>query len=693
MEFLTNSIVGIVVGLVVCLILVLILHNTAFKGKDMMILYLIMFVLFGLGGGAIQKNYFTLSADAIPSPQEQIQNINTTVSENWKNTNGGFTFEEIKKAQEDSECPIYDDQVIDLKCYDFGSYIVFSYANNGTYQNALFYKSNDGLILDGMINTYASLSGMKWFFAYDLSNFEWVYELNKEPYYYEFYTFFDGRKLAGTHDDLVSISRQTQKFVKWTHGARTNQDEMVDYVMKNAADITGKNITSNFIKFGDVELIGTADTGFVKINSFYNYLYEQIKGEGYNNFKLIDGSDCLCVPIPEAQQVNYPISANKKFEYANKDYYGVYKCNIAVNLSIVKGNETISSTTDNEDYIDEIKKGEDTKDKVKIEDIKPKNTFSKLSLGFVDTKDSNLNNLNLLATPIKITFTNTLNNQTKLVVIDSVEKLNSGVDVLLTKNSTWDYFIDSEALIFEDFRGSFTIRSNASNVTFDYYFLDNYTIASVGLNPVGTIDKSVINLQDYPVKIILSNAEHTYQFLFNDNSLLDSCQSMLVEMGDYEYTILSKQLIFASVTGKLSFTTTDKTMLFNYALGAEDPLTFSVVVNKSGSTNEFFQLYSESTNVELIRETLSSAKVYIVNYVIYDELGRLIESFTHTHASSGTCSDSWYASNLVHGQQYTLQLRFSDRDDSTITYLSDIATFTFESNTSYKAVYTVTKNN
>jgi len=125
MEILTNSIVGIIVGLLVCLILILILHNTAFKGKVMMILYLIMFVLFGLGGGAIQKNYFTLSADAIPSPQEQIQNINTTVSENWKNTNGGFTFEEIKKAQEDSECPIYDDQVIDLKCYDFGSYIVF----------------------------------------------------------------------------------------------------------------------------------------------------------------------------------------------------------------------------------------------------------------------------------------------------------------------------------------------------------------------------------------------------------------------------------------------------------------------------------------------------------------------------------------------------------------------------------------
>ena len=229
-------------------------------------------------------------------------------------------------------------------------------------------------------------------------------------------------------------------------------------------------------------------------------------------------------------------------------------------------------------------------------------------------------------------------------------------------------------------------------MTFDYYYLDNYTVASVGLNPIGTIDKSVINLADNPVKIILSNDTQTYQFLFNDNSLLDSYQSMLVEMGDYNYTILSKQLIFASVTGKLTITTTDKIMLFNYALGADDPLSFSLSLQNNGSSNNYFQLYSDSSNVALIRETLSSAKVYVVNYVIYDEDGKLVESFTHTHSVTGTCSDSWYATNLIAGQKYTLQLRFSDRDDSTITYLSDIVNFTFQSNTTYRAVYTVTKN-
>jgi len=174
--------------------------------------------------------------------------------------------------------------------------------------------------------------------------------------------------------------------------------------------------------------------------------------------------------------------------------------------------------------------------------------------------------------------------------------------------------------------------------------------------------------------------------------MLNDYQSMLVEMGEYDYTILSKQLIFASVTGKLTITTTDKIMLFNYALGVDDPLSFKVSISSNGSSNNYFQLYSDTANVTLIRNELSSAKVYLVTCVIYDKDGRLMETFNHTHQSTGSCGDSWYASNLVAGQNYTLQLRFTDRDDTTKTYLSDITNFTFNNNVGYKVVYNVTKN-
>ena len=654
----------------------------------MTILYVVIFVLMAVCGGVIQNKYFVVSASSAPTPQDQIDNITSTIEDNWKNTNGGFTFEQIQIAQDDNECPSYTDQIIDLKCYDYGSYVVFGFNDGGTYQNAVFYKSSDGLILDGIMNMHAEMTGIKWFLAYKEDSFKWVDGRDKEPNY----TISKNWIVWQKHDNLLSVSRQTPDFLVWQYTFRTNKDEAFRYALSNVATITGQNITSHFIKFGDVELIGTGATGYTKINSFYNYLYEQIKGEQYNTTKLIDASSCMCVPIPTNLQPNYPISPSKQAEYDGAEFYGVYRCNIAVDLNYVKGNTTINSTTKNEDYVDTLKKDDDYKHQVEVEEVQPGYSYSKLKVNFIDTNNSDLSKIDLMMSPITISFTCQDADLTKTVVVDSVDKLRNGVEILVNKDATWNYLIDSEVLIFDNFRGTFTVRDDTSTITFPYYYLDNFTIASVGLNPIGTVDVGLIDLATNPVRIILSNDKNTYQFVFNSNSDLNEYKSTLVEMGTYDYTILSEQLIFASVTGQLTINSTDKVMLFNYALGADDPLTFDITVTTNGTTNNRFSLYSETKNVTLIRETLSSAKVYLVTCVIYDKDGKLMETFDHTHSVTGACSDTWTASNLISGEEYTLQLRFTDRDDPKITYLSDIANFTFNSNTAYKVEYFVTKN-
>ena len=692
MSAITNNIAGIIIGIVIAVILVIILQKTVFKNSSMKLISVIIIVLFAIAGGVIQSKFFTAHASAWPTPQEQIENITSTIKDSWKNTNGGFTFEQIQLSQSDDECPVYDDLIIDLKCYDFGSYQVFSFEDDGVYQNASFYNSTNGLILDGIINMHAHMTGMKWFFAYNLDTFYWVDDRANVPEYVKTYVPISWEVIAGTYDNLLSVSRQTLECLQYDF-ARTNKNEAVNFVMTNIANITAQNVSQHFIKFGDAELIGSSETGYSKINTFYNYLYQQVKGQPYNTKKLIDASSCLCVPIPEDIQQNYPISASNKADYDNADYYGVYRCNIAVNLEFLKGNNTINATDKNEKFIEELNDDPDYKDKVQVDQIASTQNLSKLNLSFLDEKNSDLTNLNLLTKPVKITFSCAELNQSKTVIIDSIDRLNSGLSVLLAKDATWDYYIESEALIFDNFRGSFTIKSTENNISFSYYFLDNYTIASVGLNPVGTIDKTLIDLSANPVRIILSNSTQTYQFVFDDNSILDSYKSSLVEMGTYDYTILSDQLIFAQVTGSLTITSTDKTMLFNYALASQQALSFAITLLPSTSTSSYdFTLYSASSNVALIRETLSSAKVYLVNCIIYDDEGKMLENFSHTHSVTGTCSDNWTSTNLVAGETYTLQLRFADRDDTTITYLSDIATFTYQTGYQIKVVYEVTKN-
>lgn len=684
-----DYVIGAVIGLVLALIVVLVLQNTVFKGKNMALLYAIVFILFAVCGGFIQKSQFTKveAASFVPTPQEQIKDVTDAIGDNWRNTNGGFTFEQIQKAQEDSECPFHDDQIINLTCYDFGSYIVFGFKDGSKYQNMLFYKSTDGLILDGIINKHIAIPGMKWFFAYDLNTFKWVDHQDHEPTYEKHHDW-----VWGDYDTLCSMSRQLPTFLEYSGYALTNKDETFKYCFSNIASLTGRNAASYFIKFGDVELIGTADTGYTKINGFYNYLYEQIKGEQYGTTKLIDGSHCLCLPIPYELQKNYPISASKKAEYDNKDYYGVYRCSIAVNVNFKQGSTSLTSTTKNEDYIDTLKNDKNYQDKVAVEKITSAVTYSKLNLSFDDSRQSDLSNVDLLQYPIKITFSCSDVSQNKEVLIDSISRLNSGVTLLLAKNVLWNYSIDSEKIIFDNYRGSFTIKSDETDMSMSYYYLNNYTIASVGLNPIGTINTDEIDLVNNPVKVILSNDDHTYQFLFENNSDLNVYKNLLVELGTYNYTILSKQLIFASVTGTLTITTTDKIMLFNYAIGVKDQLSFNISLTQNGTTNNKFYLSGDSNSVALIRDTLSSQKIYDVNCVIYDSDGRIMENFTHAHTSSGSCSDAWTASHLVVGNIYTLQLRFTDRYDSTKTYLSDITTFTFRSNYGYKVTYTARQN-
>jgi len=687
-----NYVTGIVIGVLVAFVFVVILKYTIFKNKTPSLLYMLIFIVFAVFGGFIQNSYFTVSADAMPTPQEQIENLEKEITDGWKNTNGGFTFEQIVKAQEDSECPSYADQIIEMKCHDFGSYVVFSYFRNG-FHNTVFYKSPNGLILDGMMNMHVSMTGIKWFYAYDLSSFKWIDNRRVEPKYEITYVPIAWDVINGRYDNLLSLSRQSTEFLQYNYQFRTNKSEMTTFVMKNIASLTGQNITSNFIKYGDVELIGTANTGFVKINSFFNYLYEEVKGRNYNTFKLIDGSSTLCLPIPNALQSNYPISASKKAEYDGADYYGVYRTNIAVNLYFVKGNTSIISTVLNEQYINTLERDPATKPKIEVEPITANYSFTKVRMNFEDSRTSDLSRVNLLTKPIRVLLTSSELSSSKTATIDTMSKLRNGLDVLLNSNTTWNYFIDSQQIIFEEFQGNFVLRETNSSITFSYYYLDNFTIASVGLNPIGTVDANLIDLQANPVRIVLSNSTKSYQFLFNNNTQLDRYESMLLELGDYDYTILSSQLLFASVTGKLTITNTDKTMLFNYALNVSaGALKFDINITSVGTVNNRFNLYSAASNVTMIREALSANKVFIVTCVIYDVDGKLMETFNHTHSVTGVCSDVWTATKLIAGQSYTMQLRFADRDDTSITYLSDIADFTFNSNTSYTINYNVTKN-
>lgn len=669
MNILSNSIIGVCVGLVVALVLTLVLHFTCFREKNMALLYVAMFLVLALCGGFVQYRFFKEKlTDQMPTPQEQTQTTIDTIKDKWQNTNGGFTFDQIKKTQEDDTAPTCDDKILQIECCDFGSYVVFGYKSGDVYQNALFYKSPNGLIVDGMIHMRAQIDH-KWKFLaywwYDIPTFRWV-DFRDYNIDYVDNIFHVSNYISLSSQDASSFLH------RYSFPNVHEWDKASAYAMKQAAILTGNNITSYFVKFDDVELIGTANTGYAKINSFYNYLYEQIQGTQYNSTKLIDANSVLCVPIAESLQSKYPISASKKAEYGDKEFYGVYKCNVAVELKYLKASSTITESDKNKEFFEDLNNDNRYKDKVKVEEVVSTNNYSKLNLSFKDTGNSDLTNLNLLSSPVTIIFTDTVSNATKKVVVDSFAKLNNGVNVLLEKNTNIRYEIRSNGLVFDDHDGTFMLTDSANSLTFNYYYINNFVSASVGLNPIGTIDMSKIDLSINPVKIILRNEKHTYTFNFDDNSKFETKISQMVELGEYEYAILSDTLVFASTSGKLTITTTDRDMLFNCAMVDSSVYSFalSFLEKREGQNGVHCEL---DTNFEdLIVDEFGSMTNVKVKMFIYAADGVLTSTFEKSMRSSGfTFSLStpyWEKGN------YTAQVMVYT-ENSTLRLFSNVASF------------------
>lgn len=690
-NLITANWVGLVIGIVVAALVCLVLGFTLFRNNKIAgaIISILLIIAFGCAGIFIQKEFFGKNdTSQMPTPGEQGELLNKNIINGWLNTNGGFTFEQIKKAQEDDECPTYDDQLLKMKVTDFGDYVTFSFQDGKVYRNALFVRTNDGLIYDGTLNMTGDFNTYMAFIwkAVDLNSWWWDYTLTyREPYYV--------KKRAGSvreywYDDMVSVSSMTPSYMQYDHWCEIN--ECRPTALKKGVELSARNVTDYFIKFGNIELVGEKDKASSAINTFYNYLFEEVKNLSSLRMdpktKIVDSMDMLCLPIPKNLQSEYPVSKEFKELYPDIDYYGVYKCDIALELTYVRDEFDIDKNTKVDNYVEENK----DKDITKVEKINQHNNIANLEISFNNTNNSNISNVDFNVNPVTIEFTS--GSLKKTVNIDNIDKLKSKINVILDKGVTWTYEITSNKLIFSEFRGTFNLTNEKSKTTFDYYYLDNYVVIGVFLNPIGSIDKTKINLIDNPVKIILSNEKHTYSFLFNSNDMIDSSIPSAIELGDYDYTILSEQLIFASVSGKLTITSRDTVRGFNYTLSLQkDDLDFKVSVTAGKFATDYFNLYSDVQNVDIIRNHLTGDKNFNVSILFYDSQDKMVLSFNHDHSSTGACRDNWSKSDLlINGEKYVVQLRFTDSADTSKTYMSDIVTIEKYDNTlSYTFTYTV----
>lgn len=204
---------------------------------------------------------------------------------------------------------------------------------------------------------------------------------------------------------------------------------------------------------------------------------------------------------------------------------------------------------------------------------------------------------------------------------------------------------------------------------------------------------SNIDLATYPVKIIYNSKDGgaPQQFIFNKNDDLTKTKSALMKIGEYEYSVLSEQLVFSSTSGNQSITSTNREFTFTYSVEVyQDDLKFTVSVNESSSTNSYdLAIYATSSTAYLLGTKIGQTG-YSVKVKIFDKNGYIVKTCDHTHSSSSssTCSDSWSSNGvLTVGETYTGQLLYLNTNDNSKSYVTGTFTFEYKANTKFTFTY------
>jgi hypothetical protein len=628
-------------------------------------------------------------------------------------TNGGLTIQEIEQQLNDDDTPLHNDIFKDFYVVETEKYVVIYRAvqqSNGltSYPNLSFVKTSRGLIWDGAWNVSANANTNWWTGYHDWNNFSAQmsmtlsdYSLEKSLNAGDIFGVLINLRIAKTwQENIVTFSDFNVNFANNGYFNNCNAialliheyDQKIELYNRIHAWLIENIVNEYFLDITDIldDVLVEFKTGIENVNdsayilsylnSFATYAWENSKSSDKSNkTSVLDLNNYYIAIIPEDLQSNYPISASKLAEYNGRTNYGVYVTKIMGTMHYSYSNAQISRNdseiTKNTSNIPIAPKAEVTTE------------YIKLTINLNNSDDSDITHLDLVNNPVSISLGD------KSVIFDSISDLTAGIAVAISINTDIFYTINSNALVFTSYSGSFTVSDLDSTKTFDYTYQHGYVQARVSLAQISNTNTDSINLSTFPVRIIFTgnNGEGTYQFVFDNNSKLDLALSQYVKIGSYTYSVLSEQLIFGSTTGNITIDSTEREFIFTYSVNTyQNDVRFTINVSSINSTSSTdLKLSGSASSVDVLSEALQDS-AYKVVLKIFDSEGYLLFTGNHLHsASSATCGHNWQSNGvLTTGVEYTGQMLYLSNTNPDLSYVSGTFTFTFDDAKVFTFTYT-----
>ena len=616
---------------------------------------------------------------------------------NW---NGGLSKTEIDKQKNDANCPTHEDMIDTIYIQDYDDIVCFykvvETVNGDTiYPNIVFVKTENGLKFNGALNVVGH-TYYGWFGA----GYSYYVEqkISEKPVYISQQYVQNG--WGRTNLFLADASSEDYNITEGFNGIFTtiiNANRYKETRIKQTLSYILTNDYPHFLKLcnSNVEIIQgqNNDVANGDFNFFYDYLYRSTLqydfGKDENGNKAtsgtcsVDVSKLTVYPLPTDELNKYPVKGTEP-----QEYYGIYNCNVFITCNYEKHNVNTGYVTPS--TIDGVKESPFT-DK----DIEPK---SLSTIGVSLTPKDNYSNDKICEVlknaPVTVKYFDKNENLVRTIVFNSTDFTNcTAIKTSALENGTYTYKIESNQLIFNAYSGTVNIV-NSGNINYEYSYQNGMVMASVNVVPNSSdIDYSNIDFSNYPVKIVFNGIDNnnTYQFVFDSTDKIGVEQTSLMEIGKYQYTILSEKLIFTSSTRTVEITPTNRTFNFPFAVEYEtSDLAFTIKLTESASSqNGKIKLSGDNGSVNLLSSKLKQSD-YLVKLTVFDENGTVVETFDHTHNGIGGCNDSWTANKLTAGTKYTAQLTYNNSDNS-ISYTSATFSFTYKQQTSYTLNYSCTE--
>ena len=586
--------------------------------------------------------------------------------------NGGLVIEQIENFKSDDSLPWSDDVFRDFYITETQNHVLLHRVIGSKFPNISFIKTSTGLVFDGVWGVTATI---------DTNIITGKHNFDTLLFNLEYSTLINQNKISFSnfsHSFCPAYDRSLFKFDR-KNSLKRLYNATYTFIINNVAipifqDLTD-DLTDGFVELLMIENMDLSQEekdliALRYLNAFATNLWQKSKPTGLiqpnQTYKsVVDISNHFVKFIPFELQENYPIPAEKQSLHGGLDFYPIYKCSVVANTEY--GYFPTNSLP--------IK----TSNTPVVEVISPPNipvieNACNLSIKLNNILDSDLTNFDITSTPVVIIIND------RQLIFNTLIDLNSGKNIVVENGSNIFYQIFSDGLVFNSYSGTITITNRQTLMSFDFTYQHGFVMTTIKLMQISGIDISGVDLEKYPVRVILNSDEQSYQFNFDNNSKLANNLSMFVKKGNYTYSILSNQLIFGSLSGNIEVTNTIRVFLFSYSV-----MTFqsdlNITLNYEPSLinygNYDFKFNTSISEFNLIKQKLSyNFKIFVK---VFNEDGFLLINKPLTYYFDGSTpfvSSLDSNNSLSLGSSYTMQILFTKYDES-ISYISNPLEFDY----------------